>query len=51
MFECLQSSQTDPEYKRLNELIDLYKVPLLYQRSPQMLFRELNKDKSSGKVK
>lgn len=51
MFECLQSSKLDAEYKRLNELIDLYKVPLLYQKSPQMLFRELNKDKSNSKVK
>lgn len=32
-------------------MMELYKVPLLYQKSPQMLFRELSRSKEKPKNK
>ena len=51
LFECLQSSKQHEEYKKLSDLIELYKVPLLYQKSPQTLLRELSKSKDKTRIK
>ena len=39
LFDCLQESQTNQSYRQLNDLLQLYKLPLLYQKSPQTLLR------------
>jgi hypothetical protein len=31
--------------------MELYKVPLLYQKSPQILFRELSKSREKPRMK
>lgn len=51
LFECLNTNKKSAEYQKLSELIELYRVPLLYQKSPQTLFRELSKSKEKGKKK
>ena len=52
LFECLQCpQQQQQQYTRLRDLIDLYKVPLLYQKSPQSLLREISRSKEKGRVK
>lgn len=51
LFDCLQCSKQQEGYKRLFDLIDLYKVPLLYQKSPQSLLREISKSKERVKTK
>lgn len=51
LFELLECSKQQLGYKKLFDLIDLYKVPLLYQKSPQSLFRELSKSKQRVKTK
>ncbi len=45
LMSTLKTNQNRPEYSELKELMELYKVPLLYQKSPQMLFKELSKSK------
>ena len=45
MFECWQHSPLDPRHERWAEQIQLYKLPLVYQKSPQALFRELSREK------
>lgn len=42
LLSCLEADRNRPEYHRLTELLQLYRLPLLYQKSPQTLFRELS---------
>lgn len=51
LFDCLQELPTHAPYKRLQDLLNLYKLPLLYQKSPQSLLREVSKSKERGKGK
>lgn len=39
LFDCLQESPSHAPYLQLQDQLNLYKLPLLYQRSPQTLLR------------
>ena len=39
LFDCLQGSKNSESYKKLENQIELYRVPLLYQKTPQILLR------------
>ncbi len=49
LLATIDTNRQRPEYQRIQQLIELYKVPLLYQKSPQTLFRELSKEKPKGR--
>lgn len=51
LFECLQCSKNIDNYKKLESLIELYKVPILYQKTPQTLLKDLNKSRERLKTK
>ncbi len=51
LFDCYQAKIKDERYKKLSDLLEIYKVPLVYQKSPNTLIRELSKDKSKSKKK
>ena len=39
LFKYLQYPESNQPYRQLKDLIELYKMPLLYQQSPQTLLR------------
>ena len=47
----MQGGRGERGYGRLGELIELYRVPLLYQQSPQVLLKELSRSKEKAKEK
>lgn len=49
LFQCLPAEGSEPAYCRLSELLDLYRLPLLYQKSPQTLFRELSRERPGSR--